>query len=55
MKHVLWPYWVNIEVLLHEVTYIISYAEFSRESISGMTDTESSSVWPIFSIFSAGI
>ena len=44
-KHVSRQNYVKIDVLLYEVPYINSYAEFSGESIS-------SSVLPIFSIFS---
>ena len=45
MKHVGWPNWVKIEVLPYEVLYIISYAEFNGESISGLIKVKSSSVW----------
>ena len=50
-KHVSWPNWVKIEVLPYEVLYIISYAEFSEKSISGMINAKSGSVWSIFSVF----
>ena len=52
MKHVSGPNWVKIEVLLYEVPYIISYAEFSGESISGIINAKSSFICPIFSNFS---
>ena len=48
IKHVSWENLVKIEVLLYEVPYIISYAEFSRKSIFGIVNARSSSVWPIF-------
>ena len=51
-KHVSRPNYVKIDVLLYEVPYINSYAEFSRESISSIINAKSSSVLPIFSIFS---
>ena len=51
-KHVSWPNWMKVEVLLYEVPYVISYAEFSRESISGIINAKSGSVWSIFSISS---
>ena len=35
-KHVSWPKWVKIEVLLYEVPYIISYAELNGTSIPGI-------------------
>ena len=37
---------------LYEIPYIISYAKFSGESISGIINAKSSSIWPIFLIFS---
>ena len=47
MKHFAWPNWVKIEVLPYEDLYIISYAEFNGESISGLIKVKSSSVWSI--------
>ena len=35
-KHVPRPNWFKIEVLLYELSYIISYAECSGKSISGI-------------------
>ena len=43
---------MKIEVLQYKVPYITSCAEFSEESISGIINSKSTSVWPIFSIFS---
>ena len=40
-KHVWWPKWVKIEVLLYGVPYIIFYAKFSGESISGRINAKS--------------
>ena len=54
-KHVSRPNWVKIEVLLYEVAYIISCAVFSGESISAIINAKSSSVWPIFAIFSPAL
>ena len=51
-KHVSRQNYVKIDVLLYEVPYINSYAEFSGESISSIINAKSSSVLPIFSIFS---
>ena len=48
MEHVSWPNCVKIEVLLLEIPCIISYAEFREESISGVFNGKSSSVWPFF-------
>ena len=42
----------QIEILLYEVPYITTYAEFSGESISDIINEKSSSIWPMFSIFS---
>ena len=55
MEHVSWPNFVKIEVLLHEIPCIISYAEFSEESISGVFNAKSSSVWPFifFDVFNS--
>ena len=50
-KFVSRPNWVKIEVLLYEVPCIISYAEFSGESISGIINAKSSFIWSIFQFF----
>ena len=42
---------MKIEVSLYEVPYIISYAEFSGESISGIINAKSGSIWSIFKFF----
>ena len=42
----------QIEILLYEVPYITTYTEFSGESISGIINEKSSSIWPMLSIFS---